>query len=548
MTTATVSVDTGARPIEWASDAQRWFFEAGPQPTLLLGGLNSAKTFGACLKILNLAFTYPRSHIAVVRKTSKYLRKTTMQTFYAMLDPAHYAKGARNDNDGYLRLNNGTEIFFIHLDTPDSLTLLAGIELNFGFVDQVEEISATAWETLETRVGRWAYAEVPERLVKEHESSGHPWPWRTKSGKALPPPYLFATANPPGDELHWLFEHFSEDSDDWKTKWKYQGYQYRKTDTRENRFASKQNIDVLLSRDDAWVDRFVRGNWGRPEGCIFRVDPQSLIEPEPSLVARIRNMMRLGRALDHGDTAPTCCLWGAADGDSNLYIWQEYYQPGMTKTGKEYGISDHRRSITEMSRGLVFSSNLADPQIFYKSRNISGYAKRSQRWSIADEYRDRQLILEDTAIHWTEADNNEDATRSRLREYLKIDPNHKHPITGQIGAPHLYFIEATEDYPRGCDRVVAELKAAKRVQIGESNGRPIFSDERDPTIADHALDALRYYVVSHPAPTPGPQPLKRVHATATGNGGVTLMLPPIREMSVKKDRDNRRWRSRAGGY
>jgi len=471
-----------------------------------------------------------------------------MQTFYAMLDPAHYAKGARNDNDGYLRLNNGTEIFFIHLDTPDSLTLLAGIELNFGFVDQAEEISEVAWETLETRVGRWSYAEVSDELVKEHERTGHAWPWRTKGdGKVLPPPYLFATANPPGDELHWLFEHFSEDSEDWKTKWRLQGYQYRKTDTRENRFASKQNIDVLLSRDDAWVDRFVRGNWGRPEGCIFRVDPLSILDYDPTLVARIRNMMRLGRALDHGDTAPTCCLWGAADGESNLYIWQEYYQPGIGKDGREYGISDHRRAITEMSAGLNITSNLADPQIFYKSRNISGFAKRSERWSISQEYMDRRLITEDTTIRWTEADNNEDATRMRLREYLKIDNGHRHPVTGQFGAPHLYFIQANDEYPHGCDKVIAELKAAKRVQIGESNGKPIFSDERDPTIADHALDALRYYVVSHPSPMPSPQPLKRMQATAIGNGSVILMLPPVRQMAMTKQKD-RKWRSRAGGY
>jgi len=552
MATAPVQRDeTNRKPVEWASDKQRWLFESGPQPTLLLGGVNSAKTYGACLKVLHLGFMYPHSHIAIVRKTYKQLTKTTMQTFYAMLDPAHYQHGTRNDNDGYLRLNNGTEIFFIHLDTPNSLTLLQGLELNAAFVDQAEEISGQAWEILETRVGRWSYAEVPPWVIAHHENeTGTSWPWTTKDGKPMPPPYLFATANPPGDELHWLWEHFSEESEQWQKKWRALGYQYEKTDTRENRYALQQNIDTLLARDDQWIDRFVRGNWGRPEGCIFRVDPLSIIEPDQHFLSMIKSEMRLGRALDHGDNAPTCCLLGAADGEGNLYIWAEYYQAGVDKAGNEHNIADHRKAISKMCEGLRFQISVADPQIFFKSRNISGYSTRSQRWSIADEYMDRRLMDPNTALSFSQADNNEDVSRSRLREYLRVDPKHKHPITGQMGAPRLYFIMRSDEYPQGCDRVTVELKAAKRIQIGESNGRAIFSDERDPTISDHALDALRYYVGAHPMPVPA-QPLpNKPMIQMIDSGRVMMVVPPIQRMpsAPPTDRPRRTWRSRAGGY
>ena len=536
--------------IEWASDAQEWFVTAGPQPTLLLGGVNSAKTFGACLKILYLASRYPRSHIAVVRKTYKHLTATTMQTFYAMLDPKHYRPfGTRNDAAGYLRLNNGTEIFFIHLDAPNSLTLLQGLELNFAFVDQAEEISVQAWETLETRVGRWRYAEVSDEVIQEHErATGNDWPWRAKDGHPLPPPYLFATANPPGDELHWLFEHFSEDSEEWQTKWKGLGYQYKITDTRENKFASQANIDTLLARDEQWVERFVKGKWGRPEGCIFRVHPDSLLDYDSQLVAKIRGTMRLGRALDHGDSSPTCCLYFGTDSDGRVFVWAEYYQPGIGKDGKEYGIREHRSTISKISERTRFSLNVADPQIFYKSRNISAYATKAERWSIAEEYADRALMPSDTALHWTEGDNNEDVSRFRIREYLKIDPGLKHPITGELGAPRLYFIMRSDEYAIGCDKVVAELKQAKRVQIGESNGRPIYSDERDPSIPDHALDSLRYYLNAHPMPASLPAPDREIRMNAIGQGAVTVFLPPIRSVSSVRDRVTKTWKSRAGGY
>ena len=169
MATQTPASEPDNNEVAWASDAQRWLFEAGPQPTLLIGGVNAAKTHGACLKLLKLAFDYPHSHIAIVRKTFKHLWKTTMQTFYGLLDSAHYEHGARNDNDGYLRLNNGTEFFFIHLDAPNSISLLSGLELNFAFIDQAEEISEQAWEILETRISRWRYAEVPDKILREHE-------------------------------------------------------------------------------------------------------------------------------------------------------------------------------------------------------------------------------------------------------------------------------------------------------------------------------------------------------------------------------------------
>jgi hypothetical protein len=260
--------------------------------------------------------------------------------------------------------------------------------------------------------------------------------------------------------------------------------------------------------------------------------------------------MRLGRALDHGDSAPTCCLLGAADGDGRLFIFAEYYQAGVDKSGKEYNIREHRASITEMCKGLRFSISVADPQIFVKSRNISGYTSRSQRWSIAEEYLDRKLMDPDTALMFSPADNNEDVSRTRIREYLRVDPLVKHPITGRPGAPRLYFIMRTEDYPQGCDRVVAELKAAKRIQIGESNGRAIFSDERDTNIPDHALDALRYYLGAHPTPVPA-QPLpKQPMINMIEGPRVTMMLPPMSRMAAAppRERQPRRWRSRAGGY
>jgi hypothetical protein len=339
--------------------------------------------------------------------------------------------------------------------------VLQGLEINGAFVDQAEEISEKVWDTIDARVGRW-----------------------TKLPK-MPPRYLFATANPT-DELHWLYERFAEESPQ-REEWKAKGYECIVADSRSNKFLPQANLDVLLSKDDEFQRRFVKGEWGNPEGRIFTVDPSSYLEPTEELLAKIHGGMHLHRSLDHGDSSPTCCLWSATDGDGNVYVYREYYVPDRL-------ISDHRRAISVMSGKEVYRSMLADPSIFYKS-----VQKYGGKWSIADEYADTRVLPYNTALYWAPADNSEMPSRSRIKEYLRVDPEHTHPVTREKGAPRLYFVRKSGDYPNGCDRTILELKSQKRVKIEEAGGRDVYSDDRDDTVPDHAYDALKYFIISRPA-------------------------------------------------
>jgi hypothetical protein len=328
------------------------------------------------------------------------------------------------------------------------------------------------------------------------------------------------------------------------------GYRQIMMPTTGNKFAGEQNVEILLQQDEDYVKRFVRGEWVRSKGHIFRLSDMSLLEYDGSLISHIENNCMLGRVLDHGDSAPTCCLWYGVDQNHNLFFWQEYYQAGIGDDGKEYNVSDHRRSITALSRPLTFRSNLADASIFDKTRNISGFTRRQQRWSVADEYTDRKIIQEDTAIYWTPADKNEALSRQRLSQYLRLDGKHKHPITGEIGAPHIYFVQQGDDHPHGIRHAISEIRNAKRLQVGENDGKPIYSDERDPSIEDHALDCVRYVVNSHPVTASAPIEERKLTALAKPDGRVLITLPPIDKGNDKPRRqvESRKWRSRGGGY
>lgn len=467
---------------KWANDKQAWLYQRGPYPTLLVGGQNSGKTVGCVLKALTLLQTYPGSRIAVIRRSNIQLEKTTMESWFQWCSAPFYRPyGGFNKNSGVLDFNNGSRVYFLHLDQPDSLDVLAGLELNFAYVSQVEEISEKAWDLLDVRVGRWTGATIPEEIIAAYPGGREAWPWRPQDDPTIlvPPRYIFAEGYVT-DETHWLFQRFADESP-FREKWKAQGYACKIVESAENQFAIKAVTDSLYAKDEDYLRRYVRPRWGNPEGAIFNVSPLSLLQPTPALLDRIRSAMRWHRALDHGDSAPTCCVWYAVDADNNIFVVREHYKENLL-------VTQHRKAIFELGKNdPPYQTNYADPSIFGKSRGRS--ADRAPEWSIADEWRDQRIGDPRTAISWLRSQNDEATTVSRMKEFLFVDPNHRHPITGEPGAPHIYFIVATPEYPNGCYEVLKDIRAQRRKSVAIVGDVKVFSDDRDDTVRDHGYDA-----------------------------------------------------------
>lgn len=471
---------------EWASDTQEELFNWGPTPILASGGYGSGKTTIALLKLLYLADKFPGFRCAIIRRRYNELWKTTLATFFKLIPPSAYMNGGkRNDQAGVLILNNGSRFDFIHLEKADSSTVLRGIELNAAFIDQAEEVGEDVFDLLETRLGRWDKAEISPKVIEEYEKTKGSWFWTNAAGTKLPPHYMILAANP-DIELHWLWKRFHPDSKEWRDRWRLRGYKMITFNSLDNKFLSEAVKDSLMSKGKDFVDRYVLGKWGRPEGVLFDVSPKSILEPTPDLIEMLTKTCALYRTFDHGYSAPTCCLWFAVDKAGNSYVYREYY------TASDQ-IRLHRDSITALSEGEEYRSSLADPAIFQMMPMKAG-----GRYSVASEYTDCKIYPAKTAIWWSRADNAEIASRHRLKEYLTIDPEREHPVDGTLGAPRLYFVQKTEDYPHGANNVIIETKSAKLTRVAVIDGRPIFNDERDPVIPDHALDPLRYHIMSRP--------------------------------------------------
>ena len=110
---------------DWANTKQQWLFERGAAPTLLAGGINSGKSVGCVLKGISLLMKYPGSRLGIVRRNKNQLMMTTAETWYQWCDPLLYKFGHRTED--VVTFNNGSKAFFIHLDQPNSLDLLAGL-------------------------------------------------------------------------------------------------------------------------------------------------------------------------------------------------------------------------------------------------------------------------------------------------------------------------------------------------------------------------------------------------------------------------------------
>lgn len=469
--------------VEPASEAQVYFLNSTKRSICFNSGWGAGKTFIACFKALLLLCQFPKSRCVIGRQQFSDLAKTTRETFYQVCPPSLYDEkqgGARADGRGYLKLINGSEVFFMHFSDID-VKSIKSLEINFMLLDQCEEIPESIYLALDARLGRKSDAIVPEYLLAENPN----WPLNEHTKKPQVPSYAFLLINPPDEgELHYLIQRFHPKSEEFRQK--YQAVNdYVWSSSRSNKALPKETLDTMLSRDPKWVARYVDGEIGQGEGSVHFIEDHSIVSIEDFPHGFLELLLKKGslsRILDHGASAPTCCLWAISYRGFH-YIYREYYVPGEI-------ITYHRNEINNLSLNEYYSQNLADPAIFKKtSEKFGGF------WTVADEYLDSSL--DSAPIAWLPADNNEMATRNRINELLKFDPKLINPLNGSQGSPRLFFIKRSKTYPNGCYHVIRETKGQKYELLDTINGRSIYSDDRDKNIADHSYDCLRYYCASH---------------------------------------------------
>lgn len=470
---------------------QEQFFALTCRNQCFSGGYGNGKSYIGCFKAIYLLSTFPNYRMAILRASSIDLKRTTMATFFKVCPPELYdpAKGGnRVDSRNYLRLTNGSEVFWMHLDEYDD-SVVRGLEINSYLIDQAEEIDEGIYLHLDSRLDRWDVADVPEHLHPER------YPKNEGTGKPKPPAYGMILCNPDAYS-HWIYRRFHPDSSEHTLKRhttdRYTGekieYAYSDTHTMiqatsyDNPALSAETLRAMESRGQAFVDRFVLGKWGIPGGQIHEIQGKSkLIDPPKEFMDRAIKDGQIYFAFDYGTASPSAGLW-IVKYKRWLIAFQEYY-----KISKY--VSEHRENIgflNAWSDGIYLNTiNVCDPSMGAKTQQ-----KKGGLFSLIDDFASSEYKA--PPIHFQMGDNNEFLTRSRINEVLRSHPEIYHPITGEPDAPILYFVMKTAQYPHGCAHVVSETEAQKHEKIGTVDGEDIYGDEREKSVVDHAYDTLRY--------------------------------------------------------
>ncbi len=437
----------------------------------LSGGFGNGKTYCLMQKAITLSLTFSNYRSVIARQYYKDLKATTMQTFFKIL-PRQLI--LTHDNQaGLTILKNRSLFYWMHLDAFDEQSL-RGLEINSAFVDQAEEMKEAIYLVLDSRIGRWDKAEVPQSYLSQDPT----WP-RDNWGIPRVPNYMMLGVNP-DSQFHFIYQRYHPESIERKLD-----HIMLQAGTDPN-LNDPETIQQMLGRDPIWVKKYFKGEWGISEAQIHYLPPQSILDPKDcdKLLKDIKSKGNLYRVLDHGDTSPTACGWFSALGPWHI-CYREYYMPNTL-------ISKHRQNISDLCGDEIYSGSYADPAIFKKqSQKEGGF------WSVSDEYRSSNVS--GPSLNWIPADNNEFATRNRINELLQLDPNVKHPITGESPAPRLYFIKRTAEYQNGVFHGIKELQSQRRKLLTTINGKPIYSDDREDSITDHFYDVERYYVAMHGA-------------------------------------------------
>ncbi len=260
-----------------------------------------------------------RGRYIIFRKNVKNLSDIIQRAeeMYPIIDP-----GAKwNVVDKRWTFTSGYRVDFAHLDGPSDHLGYNGQELTLVGIDQVEEIAEEVYLFLAMQV-------------------------RSKDEDMRKLLAIRVTANPGGLHAAWVKRYFVEGCKPHNTIIKSTVVlrNGKKRDVTKAFVPATLYDNKYLATDGAYEATLLRlpehlrrmyleGDWDVVIGAYFSHVWNRDKHVIPSF--SIPGHWEVGFGLDWGTTAPSCTLWGAKDGEGNVYIIDELYRPGIT--GRTYG-------------------------------------------------------------------------------------------------------------------------------------------------------------------------------------------------------------------
>ena len=340
----------------------------------------------------------------------------------------------KNEVEMSLTLANGSIIELKGAENPDTLR---GVKLRGLVIDEIASIRS--WD--------WLWNEVLRPTLTDYKA-----------------PAIFISTPKGYNHFHELFTRGMIDSgnydEDYKS-WKFTSY--------ENPFIPSDEVDKARNElpEDTFEQEYM-SDFRRHEGLIYKEFDRD-IHTIPQF--EIPASWRIFRGFDFGSNNPTVCLWVAEDEDNNLYIVDEYYE---------------RYQTTDYHAGVV-KSNKLNQQV------IASYGDpHGTQWLL--DFQARGVYI--TAAEKQTGTANMSWVAfgiEKVQELLKPQIGHNimtpHMQPREGGLPQLFVTD-------NCTETLKEFEAYRWKERASKDGtlNPLDVPEKAD---DHAMDALRYMVVSY---------------------------------------------------
>jgi hypothetical protein len=251
-------------------------------------------------------------------------------------------------------------------------------------------------------------------------------------------------------------------------KFKPEDYLLIEGQTRDNiQHLPSEYIDDLEMMPEEVKKRHYYGSWDDLTGLVYeKFGAGNLCKGffiNGQWQSTIPSFWRKYRTIDFGIRMPTVCLWGTISPGGTIYIYDEYYSPGI--------VSEHAKAIKDKHVG-PYQYTLIDPAAFNRESNGA---------SAADG-----LFAGGVAV--SRANNDLFSGLATVSRYMSdIDP--------ETGRPKLQILEDK------CPNLIRELKNYLWDEVPSYRKAKRNEPERPRKKNDHAADALRYLLMARPRPS-----------------------------------------------
>lgn len=456
---------------------------------LLAGGFGNGKTTAAVIITLKIAQEYPGANICLARATYPKLNSTLRKEFFKWMPPHWKASFDKRDND--LVLKNGTTVNFRYVSqqgksAEDTTSNLLSANYDFIVVDQCEDPEITHKDMLDL-LGR----------LRGNTAYQGDDPTMPRTG----PRMMILTCNP---TRNWVYRKLAKpihdltrgviNNDllcmreggqfgDGKMVLKdgkpipiievFESSTYDNADNLEGDYI--QTLEAAYSGE--MRDRFLLGKWVAYEGLVYpKFDVATHVLPHEVMVKHYNSLRRaytvpyIREGYDDGIAVPSCYIFAFEDAHGNVFFMDGLYKAGVSPEDIAetiHGIRTQYSAQPQPSEDELIVR--ADPSIFRRTRG----EKRVIGQTLAEQYSVQ-------GIRMVRGNNDIMNGIIKMRAYIEPLRFHRHPITGNYGAPRLYV---SDKLPWFNDEISSYFWKK------DSSGQPL-DEPRDGN--DHAMDTSRY--------------------------------------------------------